>query len=225
MTQPGRRRHRRSRPALPRPPGPAVRRGQLRRGIPPVRAAGAAHDPDLGPARLRHQPAGAVHHHDRLLLPVRAAGCLRLAARPARSAERNPGVPGRGHRSRRRADRLARRLGAALPPVRLPGAAPARRRRRPAAHHHDRGGSFLFPALGPHLVGLTPSQTASFDLAYTDVPAGSLPYRQACPAAATLVIIPPGDVTSLRATARIAPCHGDLDVSPVVPGTIPIPFS
>ncbi len=87
------------------------------------------------------------------------------------------------------------------------------------------GGSFLFPALRPHLVGLTPSQTASFDLAYTDVPTGNLPYQQACPAAATLVIIPPDDVTSLRATARIAPCEGDLDVSPVVPGTIPIPFS
>jgi hypothetical protein len=87
------------------------------------------------------------------------------------------------------------------------------------------GGSFLFPALRPRLVGLTPSQAASFDLAYTDVPSVSLPYQQACPEAATLVIIPPDDVTSLRATAKIAPCEGDLDVSPVVPGTIPIPFS
>jgi hypothetical protein len=87
------------------------------------------------------------------------------------------------------------------------------------------GGSFLFPALRPHLVGLRTSQRASFDLAYTDVPTSNLPYRQACPAAATLVIIPPDDVTALRATARIAPCEGDLDVSPVVPGTIPIPFN
>ena len=87
------------------------------------------------------------------------------------------------------------------------------------------GGSYLFPALRPHLVGLRPSQTASFDLAYTDNPAGNLPYQQACPAAAALVIIPPDDVTSLRAIATIAPCEGDLDVSPVVPGTIPIPFS
>jgi Protein of unknown function (DUF4232) len=85
------------------------------------------------------------------------------------------------------------------------------------------GGSFLFPALRPHLVGLRPSQTASSDLAYTDNPAGNLPYQQACPAAAALVIIPPDDFTSLRATAKIAPCEGDLDVSPVVPGTIPIP--
>lgn len=86
------------------------------------------------------------------------------------------------------------------------------------------GGSFLFPALRPHLVGLRTSQTASFDLAYTDVPVGDLPYQQACPAAATLVIIPPDDFASLRATARITPCEGDLDVSPIVPGTIPIPF-
>lgn len=87
------------------------------------------------------------------------------------------------------------------------------------------GGSFMFPALRPHLVGLRTAQTASFDLAYGDVPTSNLPYQQACPAAATLVIIPPDDVTSLQATARIAPCEGDLDVSPVVPGTIPIPFN
>jgi hypothetical protein len=87
------------------------------------------------------------------------------------------------------------------------------------------GGSFLFPALGPHLVGLRSSQTASFDLAWTDVPVGNAPYQQACPAAATLAIIPPDDVTSLRAPATIAPCEGDLDVSPVVPGTKTIPFT
>jgi hypothetical protein len=87
------------------------------------------------------------------------------------------------------------------------------------------GGSFLFPALRPHLVGLRPSQTASFDLAWADMPVGTAPYRQACPAAAALVIIPPDDFTALRATAKIAPCEGDLDVSPIVPGTIPIPFN
>jgi uncharacterized protein DUF4232 len=87
------------------------------------------------------------------------------------------------------------------------------------------GGSFLFPPLRPHLVGLRTSQTASFDLAYTDIPTMNLPYQQACPAAATLLIIPPDDVTSLRVPAKIAPCEGDLDVSPVVPGTIPIPFN
>jgi hypothetical protein len=57
------------------------------------------------------------------------------------------------------------------------------------------------------------SLTGSFELAYTDVPAGNLPYQQACPAAATLVIIRPDDLTSLRAPARIARCEGDLDVS------------
>ena len=91
----------------------------------------------------------------------------------------------------------------------------------------DQGGSFLFPPVGPHLVGLAPAQTASFDLEYADNPAGNPPppYQQACPAAATLVIIPPDDFTSLRVAAKIAPCNGDLTVSPVVPGTTPIPFS
>lgn len=86
------------------------------------------------------------------------------------------------------------------------------------------GGSFLFPAISPRLVGLRTSQTASFDLAYTDIPTARLPLPRACPAAATLAIIPPGDVTSLRAPAKIAPCEGELDVSPVVPGTTPIAF-
>lgn len=88
------------------------------------------------------------------------------------------------------------------------------------------GGSFLFPALSPHLVGLAPGQKASFDLAYVDIPVGNPPpsYQQACPAAATLAIIPPDDFTSLSTTAEISPCNGDLSVSPVVPGTTRIPF-
>jgi hypothetical protein len=86
------------------------------------------------------------------------------------------------------------------------------------------GGSFVFPALRPHLVGLRPGQAASFDLGYTDAPVGNLPYQQACPAAASLAVIPPDDFTSLRVTASIAPCEGVLDVSPVVPGTAQIPF-
>ena len=66
------------------------------------------------------------------------------------------------------------------------------------------GGSFLFPALSPHLVGLAPAQKASFDLAYVDIPIGNPPpsYQQACPAAATLAIIPPDDFTPLSTTAK-----------------------
>jgi len=88
------------------------------------------------------------------------------------------------------------------------------------------GGSFLFPALSPHLVGLAPAQKASFDLAYVDIPIGNPPppYQQACPAATTLAIILPDDFTSLSITANISPCNGDLSVSPVVPGTTRIPF-
>ncbi len=89
------------------------------------------------------------------------------------------------------------------------------------------GGSFLFPAVAPHVVGLAPGQQASFDLEYADNPAGNPPppYQQACPAAATLKIIPPDDVTALSARVTMAPCQGDVYVSPVVPGTAPIRFS
>lgn len=88
------------------------------------------------------------------------------------------------------------------------------------------GGSFLFPALSPHLVGLAPAQKASFDLAYVDIPIGNPPpsYQHACPAATTLAIIPPDGFTSLSTTANISPCNGDLSVSPVVPRTTRIPF-
>jgi len=88
------------------------------------------------------------------------------------------------------------------------------------------GGSFLFPALSPHMVGLAPAQKASFDLAYVDIPIGNPApsYQQACPATATLAIIPPDDFTSLSTTAKISPCNGGLSVSAVVPGTTRIPF-
>lgn len=90
-----------------------------------------------------------------------------------------------------------------------------------------RGGSFLFPAIAPRIIGITPGQKASFDLEYADNPTGNPPppYQQACPAAATLEITPPGDVTAVRAHVTMAPCNGDLTVSPVVAGTAPIRFS
>ncbi len=90
-----------------------------------------------------------------------------------------------------------------------------------------RGGSFLFPAVTPHLVGIAPGQKASFDLEYGDNPTGNPPppYQKACPMAAALEIIPPADFTAVRATAKLAPCNGDLIVSPVVAGTAPIRFS
>lgn len=91
--------------------------------------------------------------------------------------------------------------------------------------HARDGGQFLFPALRPHLVGLAPGQAASVDLGYEDNPIGNAPYQQACPAAALIDITPPGGTTELRAAAKIAPCNGGLDVSPVVPTTARIPFS
>lgn len=90
-----------------------------------------------------------------------------------------------------------------------------------------RGGSFLFPAVAPRLVRLAAGRQASFDVEYGDNPTGSPapPYQQACPAAATLEIIAPGDAAAVRASVTMAPCHGDLTVSPVVGGTSPLRFS
>lgn len=85
--------------------------------------------------------------------------------------------------------------------------------------------SQLFGTVSPHLVGLTPGQSASFDIGYGDNPTGNPPppYQQACPTATQLSIIPPGDTTSLGVTTSIAPCQGFLATSPVVPGTTRIP--
>jgi len=90
----------------------------------------------------------------------------------------------------------------------------------------SRGASFLFPAVAPRLVGLAPGQQASFDLEYGDSPTGNPPptYQKACPAAATLEITLPDDVTAVSARVTMAPCNGDLAVSPVVPGTAPIRY-
>lgn len=91
----------------------------------------------------------------------------------------------------------------------------------------SRGGSFLFPAVAPHLVGLAPGQKASFDLEYGDNPTGNPPptYQKACPAATALEITLPDDNTAVSARVTMAPCNGDVTVSPVVPGTAPIRFS
>ena len=88
-----------------------------------------------------------------------------------------------------------------------------------------RSPSQLFGTVLPHLVGLVPGQTASFDVGYGDNPTGNPPppYQQACPAATQLSIIPPDDTTALRARTSIAPCQGWLTTSPVVPGTALIP--
>lgn len=88
------------------------------------------------------------------------------------------------------------------------------------------GGSFLFPAVVPHLVGLAPDQAASFDVAYGDNPVGNPPpaYDTACPRATSLAIIPPDDTQPVNAAAALAPCGGNLNVSPIMPGTTWIPF-
>jgi hypothetical protein len=82
-------------------------------------------------------------------------------------------------------------------------------------------GAYLFPAVVPHWVALRPDGFASFDLEYGDNPAGSQasePYATACPMARQAKVILPGarEATVVRVT--MAPCGGDVLISPVVPG-------
>lgn len=90
-----------------------------------------------------------------------------------------------------------------------------------------RGSAMTFPDISPHLVGLLPGQSASFDIGYGDNPIGAdgrLPYNKACPEATELAIFPPDDYTPLYAATDIAPCGGLLIVSSLVPGDEPPSF-
>jgi hypothetical protein len=82
---------------------------------------------------------------------------------------------------------------------------------------------YSYPSAPPGAAGwprCQPSQPSQLSAALVSMGLTSKPVS----AAATLVIIPPDDFTSLRVIAKIAACNGDLTVSAVVPGTTPIPF-
>jgi hypothetical protein len=81
-------------------------------------------------------------------------------------------------------------------------------------------GAYLFPAVKPHRVALPPGSIASFDLQYLDNPVGaqaSEPYAQACPSAASTEVTMPNDQDHSVVPASMAPCGGQVLVSPVVP--------
>jgi hypothetical protein len=84
------------------------------------------------------------------------------------------------------------------------------------------GGAYLFPAVVPHWVALPPGAVGSFDLEYEDNPTGaaaSEPYATACPAATQVEVTLPNAYTHAVVPASMAPCEGQVLVSPVVPGT------
>jgi hypothetical protein len=82
-------------------------------------------------------------------------------------------------------------------------------------------GAYLFPAVAPHPVALMPGAVASFDLQYYDNPVGAAagePYATACPAATQVLLTLPNTGGPAGVPASMAPCEGQVVVSPVVPG-------
>jgi len=82
-------------------------------------------------------------------------------------------------------------------------------------------GSYLILKVVPHPVALPPGAMASFDLEYGDNPVGAQanePYSQACPSATSMEVTLPNATDHLVVPVSMAPCGGQVLVSPVVPG-------
>jgi Domain of unknown function (DUF4232) len=97
----------------------------------------------------------------------------------------------------------------------------------PTTVHHATSGTYLFPAIAPHLVALKPGGYAAFQLEYEDNPSGaqaSEPYAKACPAATKVKVTLPGAGATSVASVAIAPCGGAVWISPVIPGRTWISF-
>jgi hypothetical protein len=82
-------------------------------------------------------------------------------------------------------------------------------------------GGMLFPAIPVHRVALAPGATAAFALGYSDNPFGpdpNEPYEIACPTARWVRVILPAVGEFGTASGPIAPCEGEIGVSPLFPG-------
>jgi hypothetical protein len=91
----------------------------------------------------------------------------------------------------------------------------------PTTVHDAAAGTYLFPAVAPHRVALRPGGYAAFELEYGDNPTGSQanePQATACPAASRARVTLPGASAGKVIAASMAPCGGDVWVSPVIPG-------
>lgn len=86
--------------------------------------------------------------------------------------------------------------------------------------HDAAAGTYLFPPVAPHRVALEPGGYAAFELEYGDNPIGAQanePYSTACPAASQAEVTLPGASAGSVTAAAMAPCGGDVWVSPVIP--------
>jgi hypothetical protein len=91
----------------------------------------------------------------------------------------------------------------------------------PTTVHDAATGTYLFPPVAPHRVALPPGGYAAFELEYGDNPSGpqsSEPQQTACPAASQAEVTLPGASAGSVVPASMAPCGGDVWVSPVIPG-------
>jgi hypothetical protein len=97
----------------------------------------------------------------------------------------------------------------------------------PTTVNRAASGTYLFPAVVPHAVALAPGGYASFDLEYEDNPWGaqaSEPYAQACPAASHTEVTLPNAYDFSVVPAAMAPCGGEVWISPVIPGRARLQF-
>jgi hypothetical protein len=88
-------------------------------------------------------------------------------------------------------------------------------------------GDYLFPAIAVGRVALEPGAVAAFQVGYTDNPSGSAanePYAVACPPARWVRVILPRTQQSGTAPVPMAPCEGNLNISPIFPGRDRIDF-
>ena len=91
----------------------------------------------------------------------------------------------------------------------------------PTTVHDAAAGTYLFPLVAPHRVALRPGGYAAFELEYGDNPTGSQanePYSTACPTAARTKVTLPGASAGTVIAAPMAPCGGDVWISPLIPG-------
>jgi hypothetical protein len=94
----------------------------------------------------------------------------------------------------------------------------------PTTVHDAATGTYLFPPVAPHRVALPPGGYAAFELEYGDNPSGpqsSEPQETACPAASQAEVTLPGaraGTAGSVVSVSMAPCGGDVWVSPVIPG-------
>jgi Protein of unknown function (DUF4232) len=91
----------------------------------------------------------------------------------------------------------------------------------PTTVHDAATGTYLFPPVAPHRVALRPGGYAAFELEYGDNPTGSQssePTSTACPTAARAKVTLPGAGAGTVIAAPMAPCGGDVWVSPLIPG-------